>query len=333
MQAFVTGATGLLGSNLVELLLEKGYQVKALVRSAAKAQKLSAKGQVQIVQGDITAVSQFASELAGCDVVFHCAAYFKEYSGLGSHEQALQKVNVEATLELIEACRLQGVNNFIFVSSNGATLQKKNIQATEDSGYDEQTENLYFKSKIKAEKEIDRYLHEHPKMRVIIIRPGLMIGPKDSGPTPAGQIILKFLNREMPLILPGNIVMVDARDVAAAMVTAVTSGKSGDRFIIGGCGYSMAEFAATIQAVSGIEVPKHRPPYLMTLLMLSLARMTGRNLPVRPRDLRWMRYLQASDSLKAQRVLKVQFRKLSDSLRDTVAWFKANGYVSVINED
>lgn len=170
-------------------------------------------------------------------------------------------------------------------------------------------------------------------MRVIIIRPGLMIGPKDSGPTPAGQIILKFLNREMPLILPGNIVMVDARDVAAAMVTAVTSGKSGDRFIIGGCGYSMAEFAATIQAVSGIEVPKHRPPYLMTLLMLSLARMTGRNLPVRPRDLRWMRYLQASDSLKAQRVLKVQFRKLSDSLRDTVAWFKANGYVSVINED
>lgn len=329
MRAFVTGATGLLGSNLVELLLEKGYEVKALNRWTAKSKILGIKPQVQIIQGDITAINQFAAELAGCDVVFHCAAYFKEYSGSGSHGQALQKVNVEATLELIEACRLQGVKNVIFVSSNGATVQKKNIQATEDSGYDEQTENLYFKSKIEAEKKIDRYLKEHPEMRVIIIRPSLMIGPGDSGPTPAGQVIINSLNQKMPLILPGNIVLVDARDVAAAMIAAVTSGVSGERFIIGGRGYTMAEFAETIQAVSGVEAPKHRPPYFMALLILSIAslvsRMTGRTLPVKPRDLRRMRHQQAPDSSKAGRVLKINFKKLSDSLQDTVAWFKANG--------
>lgn len=65
-------------------------------------------------------------------------------------------------------------------------------------------------------------------MRVVIIRPGLMIGSGDSGPMPAGQVILNILNKKIPFILPSNIVVVDARDVAAAMVAAAIWGLLGN---------------------------------------------------------------------------------------------------------
>jgi dihydroflavonol-4-reductase len=71
MKAFVTGSTGLLGNNLVRLLVEQGHQVKALARSREKADHLFADLNVTVVRGDMQDVSSFAPELEGCDVLFH----------------------------------------------------------------------------------------------------------------------------------------------------------------------------------------------------------------------------------------------------------------------
>jgi dihydroflavonol-4-reductase len=344
MKAFVTGATGLLGNNLVEILLSQGHEVKALVRSEDKAKRVLVKDSgdnaLKIIVGDICETNGFASHLSDSDVVFHAAAYYKEYHGeTGAHEKLLTEVNVKATVNLFDACRQNGINNVIYVSSNGVTKafesgQNSNNQNTnsvnEDSGYDENTDNLYFASKIIAEKEIDIYLKRFPEMRIITVRPSLMIGPKDSGPTPAGQVILNVINKKMPMVLPCNVILVDARDVSKAMIAAVDIGTSGDRFIIGGQTYSMAEFIETLEKVSGVEAPKRRPPYPAAMTILSLAslagKITGRALPIKPRDLRRMRLMQAPDSSKAIRALGVSFTNLTDSLRDSVAWFADNGY-------
>jgi nucleoside-diphosphate-sugar epimerase len=345
MKAFVTGATGLLGSNLVDMLLNQGHQVKALVRSEEKVkQVLDAKfnkTSLETIVGDICRTDGFASHLSDCDVVFHTAAYYKEYHGEnGDHEKLLAKVNVGATINLIDACRQRGVNNIVYVSSNGVTkasevdrnparIDQTNVD--KESVYDEDTDNLYFKSKIKAEKEIDSYLKRYPEMRIILIRPSLMIGPRDSGPTPAGQVILNYLNKKMPMVLPCNVVLVDARDVAKAMISAVNNGASGDRFIIGGKTYSMLEFAETLEKVSGVKAPKRRPPYpvAMTILALSLmlGKITGRVLPIKPRDLRRMHFMEAPDSTRAKRILDVKFTELGDSLKSSIDWFENHGYV------
>jgi len=79
MQAFVTGATGLLGSNLIQALLAQGHEVRGLVRSKEKAQRVFPGQKVDFVSGDMSSVAGFASGLAGCDVLFHTAAYFREY--------------------------------------------------------------------------------------------------------------------------------------------------------------------------------------------------------------------------------------------------------------
>lgn len=334
MTVFVTGSTGLLGGNLVELLLDHGYKVKALVRSETNAPKTWIQRGVEIILGDITASASFADALSGCDVVYHCAAYHKEYSGPGDHATTLKKVNVDGTMGLIDTCRLQGVYHVVFVSSNGVTGPAADgIPANEDSGFDEQTDNLYFKSKIEAEKAIDRYLARHQEMRIDIIRPGLMIGPGDRGPTPAGKVILKFLQQKMPFILPGNIVVVDARDVAAAMIASAerTSGVRGERFIIGGQKYTMAQYAETLAAVSGVKVPGRRPPFPVALFIITFAsfvsRLTGHSFPVTPMDLRRIRRLEAPDSGKARKILNVRFRSLAESLGDAVGWFRTNGNI------
>jgi len=80
MRAFVTGGTGLLGNNLVRALLAEGHSVRALVRSRTKAHLLDGLD-VELVEGDMGAVPEFSAALDGVDVLFHTAAYFREYYG------------------------------------------------------------------------------------------------------------------------------------------------------------------------------------------------------------------------------------------------------------
>jgi dihydroflavonol-4-reductase len=328
MKAFVTGGTGLLGSNLVDLLVREGHTAKVLARSAHRAVLLPSSAQVEVVRGDLTDVAGFGEELAGCDVVFHCASYHREYSDRGDHRGPLQRVNVDATVSLLGECRARGVMNVVFVSSNGATGPAADGTAqTEACGYDERTKNLYFQSKVRAEKAIDASRAQSPGMRVVIVRPAMMIGPKDSGPSPAGQVVRQMLGGEMPVILPGNIVVVDARDVAFAVLAAATHGKEGERFIVGGRAVAFSDLAASLHDVSGAPFPKRRPAYPVAItilgLMTLLSTVTRRSLPVRPEDLRRMHRLRAPDSSKAAHVLGVAFRPLAESLRDTADWFRA----------
>ena len=329
MKAFVTGGTGLLGWNLVDQLLEQGHSVKALVRSEERARLLPESGQLEIVVGNLEDVPAFGDDLEGCDVVLHCAGYHRECSASGDHREALRRINVDATVSLIEAAREHGVGNFVFVSSNGATGAPPNGSAqTESCPYDNQNDNAYFRSKVEAERAIDQVLARDPGMRVVVIRPAMMVGPNDAGPSPAGQVLRRLLRGEMPVVLPGNLVVVDARDVASAVLAAATRGVSGDRFIVGGRAVTFLELASTVEAAAGVPAPRRRPPYPVALAMLTLAavagRVSGHLAPVSPADLRRMRHLRAPDSSKAARVLGVEFRPLTETIRDTVAWLQAD---------
>src|SRR5258708_24023837 len=125
--AFVTGATGLLGNNLVRLLVSRGVHLKALVRSREKAEKQFADLPVEFVVGDMTNVSGFASQLAGTDVVFHTAAYFRESFKGSKHWKQLHKTNVRGTAELLSHAYRAGVRRLVHTSSvavlNGAPGQ------------------------------------------------------------------------------------------------------------------------------------------------------------------------------------------------------------------
>lgn len=119
MKAFVTGSTRLLGNNLVRQLLAEGHEVIGLTRSAEKSERMLGDTAATPVVGDIQDIEGFADHLNGCDVVFHTAAYFREYYSKGDHLAKLEAINVTATLDLMAASDARGVKTFVHTSSAG----------------------------------------------------------------------------------------------------------------------------------------------------------------------------------------------------------------------
>jgi dihydroflavonol-4-reductase len=327
VKAFVTGATGLLGNNLVRLLVQQGYEVKALVRSKEKAQKLLGDVKnVEFIQGDMENVVGFAESLQGCDALFHTAAYFREYYQPGDHWPKLEKINVLGTIELLEAADKHGVKKTIHVSSSGVIGEDEiGDESTAANGL--ALENLYFRSKVETEKAIASFLKTHT-MPVIMILPGWMYGPGDAAPTSAGQLVQDFLGRKLPGVLNGGAMIADARDVSQAMITSVEKGKSGERYIIGGKLYKLADIMKTLEEVSGVPAPKfHIPtPMALTIAWLSetYARLTGGSTLLTVNGIKTIANPHQISSEKAVHELGVSFRSLEDTLRDTVNWYKSN---------
>jgi hypothetical protein len=130
--AFVTGATGLLGNNLVRALVARGVTVRALVRSRSKAEKQFPSLSMELVEGDINDPPSFARWLAGADIVFHTAAYFRDNYKGGRHWQQLYTTNVVGRARPLSAAYDAGVRRFVQTSSTGTWQQTLNEESEAD---------------------------------------------------------------------------------------------------------------------------------------------------------------------------------------------------------
>jgi dihydroflavonol-4-reductase len=326
--AFVTGATGLLGTNLVRELVREGWRVKALARSQAKFDRLFHGVEVEPVTGDMEDVTGFASALQGCETLFHCAAYFREYYAPGEHEEKLDRVNVRGTVELLEAAERADVSKVIYVSSSGVLGMSASSGTIDESApYAFETSNLYFRSKIHAEERLFEWLKSH-RTPVVLILPGWMFGPFDEAPTTSGRLVQDFLARKIPAIIPGGANVVDARDVAIAMIRSVAQGRPGERYIVAGSPVSLDEIALTLQRITGIPAPGVRLPYSAALvaawLSQTAASLRGGQSLLTVSGVRTMREAMKHvlSSGKAERELGASFRPLSETLQDEVTWFR-----------
>lgn len=327
MKALVTGSTGLLGNNLVRMLVERGHEVTGLVRSEEKAQRLLGDLDVRFVQGDMQDVAGFADALDGCDTVFHTAAYFREYFQPGNHAEKLKQINIDGTLQLMNEADRREVSCFVHVSSSGAIGKKPDgSPGDEDTPpLPVQMANLYFRSKVEGDEAIRTWKPDHG-LEVIEILPGWMWGPGDAAPTSAGQMALDFLGGRIPGIIDGGSSLVDARDVAAAMIAAVGAAGHGSRYIVGGNYYSLKEVMQCLERVSGVPAPKRRMPQVVVMsyawLMELIGRLTGREVLVTREGVRTMLAKLAVSSAKAEEELGATFRPLEETLRDVVNWYR-----------
>lgn len=329
MKAFVTGSTGLLGGNLVRLLLEQGWEVKALVRTPEKARRFLGSLNVEVVQGDIENVAGFAPQLAGVDVLFHTAAYFREYYGSGDHWAKLVRLNVDATIELLTAAEQYGVKKAIYTSSNGTIGRGKHQQiADENTPPDQHTlSNLYFKSKVLSDQAVAEFVRTH-RMPVVTILPGWMHGPGDAAPTAGGQMVIEFLNGRLPGILDGGLDIVDVRDVADAMLAMVERGRSGERYLVSGRYATIKEFLQSLERVSGVRAPRMVIPTPVINVIAAFseraAQMTGRDTLMTRAGIQSLTAKKMNSSAKAITELGIGFRPLDETLRDSVAWYAAH---------
>jgi len=329
MRAFVTGSTGLLGNNLVRTLLEAGHEVLALARSKDKAARELGDTRARIVVGDMTAVAGFADALSGVDVLFHSAAYFREYYAPGDHAKVVDRIHVDATMELARAAHARGVTKMVDTSSSGVIgVEPDGSPGNEGTPPWRRAEkNLYLQSKRKVEPLLRAFSRE-TGFFIASALPSWMWGPHNAGPTASGQLASDALTNTLPPgIPPGGSSVADARDVAAGMLRIAEVGRSGERYILSGRFIDLGEIMASLGALTGARAPKMHIPFAGALALAAAAetcsRITGKPSMMSLEGIRLMKARLTVTAGKAERELGVTFRPFEDTLADTVAWAKA----------
>jgi len=328
MRTFVTGSTGLLGNNLVRTLLEAGHEVVALARSKDKAARELADTSARIVIGDMDNVAGFAAALSGIDVVFHAAAFFREYYAPGDHSHSIDRINVNATLELARAAQQRGVAKMINTCSAGIIGLRRDGSAGDESTppWPRFEKNLYLQSKRKAERLLLR-LSQEKGFFIASALPAWLWGPHDAAPTASGQLAFDAIRRRLPpAIPPGGSSVADARDVALGMLRIAEIGRSGERYILSGRFVELAEIVAGLATLTDQKAPQLRLPFPAALALAAGAetwsRITRQPSALSIEGIRLMNACLAVTAEKAQRELGVTFRPFEDTLADTVAWSK-----------
>ncbi len=169
-RCLITGATGFLGSHLVDARLARGDQVTALVREGTDATSLQERG-VRVVRGDLQSwPAQLFDEV---DQVFHTAAKVGDWGSVDEYRQ----INVEGLRKLLQAS-VGRVRRFVHFSSLGVYAARNHYGTDESESLPSRHIDGYTQSKVEAENLALEY-HQKQQLPVVILRPGFIYGPRD----------------------------------------------------------------------------------------------------------------------------------------------------------
>jgi len=327
IKAFVTGGTGFVGGNLVRLLLEKGYEVKALARSGSQLDNLKDLD-LEIVTGDLQD-PELWPQMQGCDVLFHVAAH---YSLRQSDRLQLHASNVLGTRQILATARKAQIPRSIYTSSVAAIGVK--VGGIADESYQSPIEKLvgaYKKSKYLAEQEAVKAFASGQD--VLIVNPSTPVGGWDIKPTPTGgEIILRFLKKQMPAYLDTGLNLIHVRDVAEGHILAYENGKSGDRYILGNQNMTLKAVLEQLSTITGLSAPKISVPYWLPYTVAwvdeKILPIFGKTPSVPLDGVRMSRQPMYYNAAKAVQELGLPQTAIATALKDAVDWFETNGYVT-----
>ena len=310
MRVFLTGATGFLGRHLVPLLLERGDEVRALVRPGTNAGMLEARG-VGVVRGELE-VDAIRRAADGCELAFHLA-------GIVSHQprdlDRLRAVNVEGVRLALEGVSADA--RFVHVSSVAAIGPNPGPgqPGDETQPFPEWAMRLPYAA-TKRNGEAVALAAARDGRDVVVANPGFLIGPGDVYGVSTWHV-RRYLQGFIRTHVPGGLSNVDARDVAAGLVQLADKGRAGERHILTNRegNLSHAEFFRRVGEATGVK--RH---------MLSVPQAVGRRLPVAPWPLHAGEVRAAShwwfyDPAKAERELGFTVRPIDETIAATAAQY------------
>jgi dihydroflavonol-4-reductase len=325
MKAFVTGGTGFVGANLIRLLLREGHQVKALVRRDSRLDNLQGL-EVELVQGDLNDPN-LARSMTGCESLFHVAAH---YSLWQTDRDRLYENNVLGTRNVLAAARQAGIPRTVYTSSVAAIGVRADRQPANET-YQSPVETLvghYKKSKYWAEQEAIKAVKAGQD--IVIVNPSSPIGAWDLKPTPTGEIILRFLRRQMPVYVDTGLNFIHVSDVVQGHLLAYQKGKTGDRYILGHQNLTLKQVLDQLSQITGLAAPRRSIP---AWIPLSAAWVDERILsalgktPTVPIDgVKMAKQPMYYDASKALHELGLPQTSISVALKDAVDWFVSKGY-------
>lgn len=317
----VTGATGFLGEHLCGVLVEQGHAVRGLARS--RSHVLADLG-VEHVRGDVTTGPELDRGLAGVAAVFHLAG---AVSRDPSDAQRMMRLHVDGTRRVLERMAAAGVKRMILASTSGTIgVSKDEAILDETAPYAEQIVAgwPYYASKIYQE----RLAFEHGArlgIEVVSINPSLLLGPGDRRLSSTGDV-RKFLKKQIPIVPPGGMSFVDARDAALATAAALERGRAGERYLLGGPNWTFKEFFQRLGRIAHVGPPRLALPSSWNRFGASLVeelyRWRDREPPVDRISVEMAEHYWWIDSSKAAAELGFEARDPQLTLVDTVAYLR-----------
>lgn len=326
MKAFVTGATGFVGSSVARLLVQKGFEVGILVRK--KSNLANVEGlPLKIHYGDLRDKPSLERALKGYDYLFHVAADYRLW--VPKPEEIYQN-NVQGTKNIMEAAARTGIKRAVYTSSVATLgLNKDGSPATEDTPVSLQDMIGHYKrSKFLAEEAV-RTMAQNEEIDVVIVNPSTPVGPRDIKPTPTGRMILEAAQGKMPAYVDTGLNIVHVDDVANGHLLAFERGKSGRRYILGGQNMTLKQILETIALITGNKAPSIKLPHNLILplayLFEALSKITGREPLTTVDGVRLAKKKMFFSSARAEKELGYSHRPARIAIEDAVNWFKDQG--------
>ena len=327
MLAFVTGATGFVGSHVARALAEQGAELRLLVRSNSNLKNVE-DIKADLVTGDLRDPASLEKGIAGCDVVFHVAADYRLWV---RDPEEMYRANVEGTRAILEAALRNKVRRVVYTSSvatMGFTSDGEPADENSPVSLDKMI-GPYKRSKFQAEQVALEAAHAGQD--VVIVNPSTPVGERDIKPTPTGRIVVDFLKRKFPAYVDTGLNLVDVKECALGHVAALEKGRKGERYILGGENLTLKQILDKLAAITGLPSPTIRVPYLLALATgvvdeVVTGRIRGREPRATIDAVRMGRKKMFVSSAKAERELGWKGGPVDDALRRAADWFRANGY-------
>ncbi len=277
--AFVTGGTGFIGINLIELLVDEGWKVTALHRPTSNLTYLK-RFPIALAEGSVTDRDSLDRAIPpGTDVVFHVAGDTNFWSKRNAQQDS---VNIDGTRNMIDAAVHKGVGTFIHTSSVSAWGRVEGVVTEETPQLGKDSWINYERSKHLGELEALEGVKRG--LKVVVMNPGGVAGPYDNNTW--GQLFFLLRDDALPAASPGVTTISHVHDIVRAHLAAVTRGRSGERYILASAPVEMVDLIGTVARVSGIEkAPKKAPPFVIKAfgrLSVMLAAVTGKEPDVTP---------------------------------------------------
>ena len=334
-RVLVTGGSGFVGRHLLQHLeADDGISsVVVLMRNPqawADLSWASALSKVQLLQGGLDDVASWQDDplVAELDGVFHLAAMVAHNR---RERDEVFHVNVDGTMSLAAVAKQKGCR-FVYVSTSGTVgcFKTPDQQVDETADYARQQVSgwPYYASKIEA--EIKLLAMADQGLDLVMLRPPIMLGPGDHRYRSTG-LLLKFLNRKLPMVIRGGFPLVDVRDAAAAMLQAFKIEQPKRVYHLPGEEPSIDELFAELERISGVKAPTLHLPEGIVLAIARLDEWLGLKLRGEPLGLvpdpvviEMGTSYWGLKSAHAQQDLNFNPRGASETLKDTVIWLREN---------
>ncbi len=328
-RVLVTGASGFVGSAVARIARERGFGVRVVIRKTSSRQNIDALD-AEVVIGDMRDEASMRAAMKGVRYLFHVAADYRIWA---PDPGEIERANLDGTRATMRAALAEGVERIVYTSSV-ATLK---VNASGDIADEtrparpEQTIGAYKRSKVLAEREVERMVAEN-RLPAVIVNPSTPIGPRDVRPTPTGRIIVEAATGKIPAFVDTGLNLVHVDDVALGHFLALEKGVIGERYILGGENLPLQQMLADIAGLVGRKPPTIKLPrgplYPLAFGAELYAKFSGKEPFVTVDGLRMSKNKMYFTSAKAARDLGYRARPYGEGLSDALDWFRANGYLT-----